>query len=254
MKIMLVWVILFSVIGSIGAIAAASLFVILGERIQKKLVTALLSFATGTLLTAAFIGLIPEAIEAVEEPHLVTLVILGGILFFFFLEKFLIWRNCQNNACEVHSHAPGPLVLIGDAFHNFTDGIVIAAAFLTDFNIGLAASITILMHEIPQETGDFAILIHNGMPNKKAFLYNILSSSTTIPSAIASYFILEIFETFIPLFLAISAASFIYIALSDLTPQLHQRTETKEIVKQLLLILLGITLMVIILTVGGHNH
>jgi zinc and cadmium transporter len=251
---MLLWVIFFSILGSIGAIAAASLFVILGEKAQKKLIPALLSFATGTLLTAAFLGLIPESIEAVEEPHLVTPIILGGILFFFFLEKFLIWRNCQNNACEVHAHAPGPLVLIGDAFHNFTDGIVIAAAFLTDFNIGLAASITIIMHEIPQETGDFGILIHGGMPNKKAFLYNILSSSTTIPSAIVSYFILDIFQTFVPIFLALSAASFIYIALSDLTPQLHQRTETKEIVKQLLLILLGIILMAAILILGAHNH
>ena len=251
---MLIWVIFFSIMGSVGAIAAASLFVVLGERIQQKLIPALLSFATGTLLTAAFIGLIPESIEAVEEPHLITPIILGVILFFFFLEKFLIWRNCQNNACEVHAHAPGPLVLVGDAFHNFTDGIVIAAAFLTDFNIGLAASITIIMHEIPQETGDFGILIHNGMSNKKALIYNILSSSPTIPSAIISYFILDIFQSIVPIFLAISAASFIYIALSDLTPQLHQRTETKEIVKQLFLIILGIILMAIIISLGGHNH
>ena len=251
---MLIWVIFFSILGSVGAIAAASLFVVLGEKIQKKLVPALLSFATGTLLTAAFLGLIPESIESVMEPHLITTIILGGILFFFFLEKFLIWRNCQNNACEVHAHAPGPLVLIGDAFHNFTDGIVIAAAFLTDFNIGLAASITIIMHEIPQETGDFAILIHNGMSNKKAFLYNILSSSSTIPSAIISYFILDVFETLVPIFLALSAASFIYIALSDLTPQLHEHTETREIIKQIFLIAFGIALMTLILLLGGHNH
>lgn len=251
---MLIWVIFFSIMGSIGAIAAASLFIVLGEKVQKKLIPALLSFATGTLLTAAFIGLIPESIEAVEEPHLITPIILGGILFFFFLEKFLIWRNCQNNACEVHAHAPGPLVLVGDAFHNFTDGIVIAAAFLTDFNIGLAASITIIMHEIPQETGDFGILIHSGMGNKKAFLYNVLSSSTTIPSAIISYFVLEVLQSLVPIFLALSAASFIYIALSDLTPQLHQRTETKEIAKQLFLILLGISLMSVILLLGGHGH
>lgn len=251
---MIIWVILFSILGSIGAIIAASFFVILGEKIQKMLIPALLSFATGTLLTAAFLGLIPESIESAGGPHLVTPIILGGILFFFFLEKFLIWRNCQNNACEVHAHAPGPLVLVGDAFHNFTDGIVIAAAFLTDFNIGLAASITIIMHEIPQETGDFAILIHSGMSNKKAFFYNILSSTTTIPSAIISYFILEIFQTVIPIFLAISAASFIYIALSDLTPQLHQRTETKEIIKQLILIVLGILLMALLLSLGAHNH
>jgi len=171
------------------------------------------------------------------------------------LEKFLIWRNCQNNECEIHAHAPGPLILIGDAFHNFTDGIVIAAAFLTgNFGLGLAAGVTIIMHEIPQETGDFAILLHNGMSKKKALLYNLLSSSTTIPAAIISYFILDVFKLVIPIFLAISAASFLYIALSDLTPQLHQKTESKEIIKQVVLIVIGILLMVVVLSLGGHNH
>ena len=251
---MLLWVILFSVLGSIGAILAASLFMLLGEKVQNKLVTALLSFATGTLLTAALLGLIPEAIEAVGEPHLITPIILGGLLFFFFLEKFLIWRNCQVKECEVHAHAPGPLVLVGDAFHNFTDGIVIAAAFLTGFNIGLAAGFTIIMHEIPQETGDFAILLHDGMSKKKALIYNLLSSSVTIPAAIISFFILDIFATTVPIFLAISAASFLYIALSDLIPQLHEKTETKEIIKQLLLVFIGILMMALLLSIGGHNH
>ncbi len=251
---MLFWIIMFSVLGSVGAILAASIFILIGERIQKKLVSALLSFATGTLLTAALMGLIPEAIEAAGEPHLITMVILGGILFFFFLEKFLIWRNCQVNDCEIHSQAPGPLILIGDAFHNFTDGIVIAAAFLANFGVGLAAGITIIMHEIPQETGDFAILLHNGMSKKKALVYNLLSSSVTIPSAIISYFILDIFQTTVPIFLAISAASFLYIALSDLTPQLHQKTESKEILKQLILVVLGILVMVLTIMFGGHTH
>jgi zinc and cadmium transporter len=252
---MLFWIILFSILGSIGAILAASLFILIGERVQKKLVTALLSFATGTLLTSALIGLIPEAIENAGEPHLITIVILGGILFFFFLEKFLIWRNCQVNDCEIHTQAPGTLILVGDAFHNFTDGIVIASAFLTsNFGVGLAAGITIIMHEIPQETGDFAILLHNGMSKKKALIYNLLSSSVTIPSAIISYFILDIFEGTIPIFLAISAASFLYIALSDLTPQLHEKTETKEIVKQIVLIVIGILIMIFVLSIGGHSH
>ncbi|MFX1550310.1 MAG: ZIP family metal transporter [Promethearchaeota archaeon] len=246
---------MFSILGSIGAILAASLFILIGERVQKKLVTALLSFATGTLLTSALIGLIPEAIENAGEPHLITIVILGGILFFFFLEKFLIWRNCQVNDCEIHAQAPGPLILVGDAFHNFTDGIVIASAFLTsNFGVGLAAGITIIMHEIPQETGDFAILLHNGMSKKKALIYNLFSSSVTIPSAIISFFILDIFEGTIPIFLAISAASFLYIALSDLTPQLHEKTETKEIVKQIVLIVIGIIIMIFVLSIGGHSH
>lgn len=251
---MLLWIILFSVLGSVGAILAASIFILIGEKVQKKLVTSLLSFATGTLLTAALMGLIPEAIENAGEPHLVSIVILGGLLFFFFLEKFLIWRNCQVDECEIHAHAPGTLVLIGDAFHNFTDGIVIAAAFLANFGVGLAAGITIILHEIPQETGDFAILLNDGMPRKKALLYNLLSSSVTIPAAIISYFVLDIFETTIPIFLAISAASFLYIALSDLTPQLHEKTETKEIIKQLILVVTGILVMILVLSLGPHSH
>lgn len=251
---MLIWVIIFSILGSAGAIGAAATFILLGEKVQKRLIPALLSFATGTLVTAALIGLIPEALEAAGEPHLIMLLLLGGIFFFFFLEKFLIWRNCENKECEVHAYATGPLVLIGDAFHNFTDGIVIAAAFLTSFQIGLAASITIILHEIPQETGDFGILLHDGMSKKKAFFYNLLSSSVTIPSAIVSYFLLDIFEATVPVFLALSAASFLYIALSDLTPQLHKRTEPKEILKQILLVILGILVMYFMITINGHSH
>ena len=253
---MLIWIIIFSILGSIGAILAAALFVLLGEKLQEKLIPSLLSFATGTLLSAALLGLIPNAIEAVGEPHLITPILLGGILFFFFLEKLIIWRDCDFKECEVHgSHASGPVILIGDAFHNFTDGIVIASAFLTNFYVGLAASITIILHEIPQETGDFGILLHNGMSKKKAILYNMLSSSATIPSAIISYFVLDIFHDFVPVFLALSAASFLYIALSDLTPHLHERTGAKDIIKQVILISLGILIMVLILNLGGgHTH
>ncbi|MFX1445036.1 MAG: ZIP family metal transporter, partial [Promethearchaeota archaeon] len=219
---MLEWIILFSILGSIGALSAAAIFILFNDKIQKLLVTILISYAIGTLLTAALFGLIPEAIEgAGDEPHNVMLFVLGSILFFFFLEKIIIWRNCPDEECDVHGIAAGPIVLIGDAFHNFTDGIVIAAAFLTDFNIGLAASFAIIAHEIPQETGDFGILLHSGFSRKKAYAYNALSSISTIPASIISYFVLGIFSIIIPYVLAISAASFLYIALSDLTPELH---------------------------------
>ncbi|MFW9875011.1 MAG: ZIP family metal transporter [Candidatus Thorarchaeota archaeon] len=180
--------------------------------------------------------------------------ILGSILFFFFLEKFLIWRNCQNNSCEVHGQASAPIILVGDAFHNFTDGILIATAFITNFNIGIAVGITIIIHEIPQEIGDFGILIHGGMLKKKAFIYNLISSISTIPAAIISYYIIGLFEFLIPIFLAISSASFVYIALSDLTPKLHEKTGTKEIVKQMILVMCGIIVMGFILILGGHQH
>jgi len=202
----------------------------------------------------AFVGLIPEAIEEVGEPHIIMPYILGGILFFFIMEKIVIWRNCRDKTCEVHSHASGPIILMGDSLHNLTDGIVIAAAFLSEFNIGIVAGLTIIIHELAHETGDFGILIHSGYTKKKAFTYNIISSSTTIPASIISYFILDDIEFAVPFLLAISAASFIYIALSDLTPELHQHTDFKYIIRQLIIMILGIVLMMFLLSIGGHQH
>jgi len=245
---------LFSILGSIGAILTATVFVLLAERIQKALISMLISFATGTLLTSALFGLIPEAIESVGgEAHIVMPYVLGAILFFFFLEKFIIWRNCTDEKCDVHG-AAGPIVLVGDAFHNFIDGIVIAAGFLTNFTVGLAVSIAIIAHEIPQETGDFGILLHGGFSKKKAFTYNALSSLTTIPAAIISYFVLGDISFIVPYALAISAASFLYIALSDLAPALHQKWGLKHTVKQLVLILAGVFIMILMFTFMGHNH
>jgi len=251
---MLIWIILFSILGSVGAITIAGIFVFLGDNIQKTLIPILIAFATGVLLTVAFIGLIPEAIEQVGEPHLIMPFILGGILFFFIMEKIVIWRNCRDKTCEVHSHASGPIILMGDSLHNLTDGIVIAAAFLSGLNLGIVAGLTIIVHELSHETADFGILLHSGYSKKKAFFYNMISSSTTIPASIVSYFILDSIESAVPFLLAISAASFIYIALSDLTPDLHQHTDFKYIVRQLLVIIIGIVLMALILSIGGHQH
>ena len=226
----------------------------LAERVQKALVSTLISFATGTLLTTALLGLIPEAIESVGgESHIIMPYVLGGILFFFFLEKFIIWRNCTDEDCDVHA-AAGPIVLVGDAFHNFIDGIVIAAGFLTGFTVGLAAAIAIIAHEIPQETGDFGILLHGGFSKKKAFIYNSISSLTTIPAAVISFFVLGSISFIVPYALAISAASFLYIALSDLTPELHKKWGLKQTFKQFVLILAGVLIMILIFAFIGHNH
>jgi zinc and cadmium transporter len=226
----------------------------INEKYQKALIPLLIAFATGILLAAAFLGLIPEAIEAVEEPHIIMPYILGGILAFFLMEKIIIWRNCRDKACEIHSHASGPIILLGDSLHNFTDGIVIAASFLLNFNLGIVAGLTILVHELAHETGDFGILLHSGYTKKKALTYNIISSSTTIPAAITAYFLLGSIAFVVPYLLAISAASFIYIALSDLTPDLHQHTDFKYIIRQLVVIIGGILLMAFLLSLGAHVH
>jgi zinc and cadmium transporter len=225
------------------------------EEIQIKLIPSLISFAIGVLLTASLLGLIPEAIESSGgRPHLIMPTVLIAIIGFFCLEKIITWRNCRDTTCEVHSQATGPIVLLGDAIHNFTDGVVIAAAFLSEFHLGVIIGITILSHEIPQETGDFAILLHSGYSKKKAILFNALSSSTTIPAAIVAYYLLDSFDVFVPFLLAVSAASFIYIALTDLTPELHKNAQLKYSLRQILLIILGIILMWVLVSLGMHEH
>ena len=244
---LIVWIIVFSMIGSIGAILAAIAFINLGKIIQKSLVPILVAYATGTLLAAASLGMIPTAIaNSSNGVESVMIIFLAAILFLFIMEKLVIWRHCHDIECEVTSLAAGPIILIGDAFHNLIDGVVIAAAFLTNFNIGIAVSLSVIAHEIPQEVGDFAVLIDKNYSKNKAFLFNTLSGSTTIPAAIIGYFVLDLISELIPYVLAISAASFIYIALSDLTPELHKIVEFKYSIRQLILILAGISTMLII--------
>jgi zinc and cadmium transporter len=244
---MILWVILFSILGSIGSIILAFWFINLTKRIQKSLVSSLVSYATGTLISAASLGMIPTAIsKAGEAIQFVMAFFLGGLLFFFILEKLVIWRHCHDTDCIITGEAAGPVILIGDAFHNFVDGIVIAASFLINFNFGVAVSLSVIAHEVPQEVGDLAILIDKNYSKKKAIIYNTLSGSTTIPAAVIAYFILEQISIAIPYILAISAASFLYIALSDLTPELHQKLGLKHSLSQLILIFAGILTMLLI--------
>jgi zinc and cadmium transporter len=241
----LLLIIFFSILGSIGAIITACVFLLIKEKTQKLLIPCLISYATGTLLAAAFLGMIRQALVN-SEPISVLSFVLGGILCFFLLEKLIIWRHCHNENCEVHGNA-GPILLIGDSFHNLIDGMIIAASFLINFQIGLTVSISIIAHEIPQEVGDFAVLLYGGYSKKRAFLLNLLSSITTIPGAIIAFFLLEIFRSIIPYIMTISAASFLYIALSDLTPELHHKLGFGTGVRQILLILAGIGTIVLIL-------
>lgn len=232
------WIIIFSIMGSLGSVGGAALLLVFPEGIRKTVVPSLVSYATGTLLGAAFLGMIPHAMEGNEPLHILETV-LAGIIIFFILEKLVLWRHCHTENCEVHTTA-GPLILIGDAFHNFVDGVVIAAAFLTSVSFGIAASLAVVAHEIPQEIGDFGILLESGYSRQKAFLYNILSSVPTLPGAIIAYFYLRTTEAAVPYILALSAASFIYIAVADLIPVLHQKAGAGASFAQLLLLLAGV--------------
>jgi len=237
------WIIVFSILGSVVSIAGAALLLFFPDSIRKSLLPCLLSYAIGTLLGAAFLGMIPNALK-LATPLAVSGTVLAGIVLFFMLEKLIIWRHCHDNKCKVHA-ATGPLILIGDGFHNFVDGIVIAAAFLTSIPLGLATSLAVIAHEVPQEVGDFAILLNNGYSKKRALTLNLLSSLTTLPGAIIAYFFLGATQEAVPFILAISAASFIYIAVADLVPGLHRQTGLMSSLRQLFLMLAGISTIAI---------
>jgi zinc and cadmium transporter len=235
---MLLWIVGFSLLGSVGAIAAAALFLIFPEGLRKFLVPCLISYATGTLLGAAFLGMIPAGLK-LAPALVVTSTVLVGMVLFFVLEKLVLWRHCHDGACEIHASA-APLILIGDAFHNFVDGVVITVAFLTSIPLGIAASLAVIAHEIPQEVGDFAILLDNGYGRAKAIVLNGLSAAATLPGALVAYFWLGETRAAVPYILALSAASFIYIAAADLIPGLQRQMTAAASLRQLMLLIAGI--------------
>jgi len=235
---MLGWILGFSVLGSAGAIAGATLLLAFPSAVRKRLLPCLLSFATGTLLGAAFLGMLPKALQE-AAPLAVSGTVLGGIVLFFLLEKIILWRHCHEPGCEGHSSA-GPLILVGDAFHNFVDGVVIAAAFLISVPLGIATALAVIAHEVPQEVGDFAILLDSGYKKMRALGLNLLSSLATIPGALTGYFALAEARQAIPYILSISAASFIYVAIADLVPGLHRAVGLSASLLQVALIVAGI--------------
>jgi len=243
----LLWIIFFSILGSVGAIIAASAFLLIPDKTQKILIPCLIAYATGTLLAAALLGLIPQALTHLV-PRRTLSTILGGIILFFLLEKLVIWRHCHDIECDVHSTA-GPMILIGDAIHNAVDGVVIAASFISSIFIGIAASFSIIAHEIAQEVGDFAIILHSGYSKRKALSLNILSSLSTVPTALLAYYAFDQIHTAIPYVMALAAASFLYIALVDLSPELHRKTDVGAMyaIRQIILLLVGVGTILLVL-------
>lgn len=235
---MLAQIIFFSLLGSLGAIAASAALLRISERVRAALVPELLSYSTGTLLGAAFLGMIPSSLQHAPAPDVLASV-LAGIVLFFMLEKWILWRHCHDGDCAVHGQAAS-LILVGDAFHNLVDGVVIAAAFQASAQLGIATALAVLAHELPQEIGDFAILLNHGYSRRKALLWNALSASATLPGAVLAHFWLAESRAAVPHVLALSAASFIYIALADLMPGLHRQARLGTSIRQLLLMLAGI--------------
>ena len=248
----LAWIIGTTLLGGVASIALAGAFALSA---RASWIPTLVSFAIGALLGAAFLEIIPHAFEQSTDLHLTAATLLGGILMFFALEKLVLWRHCHVDDCEAHAdHAhdhsqhgnagdygrSGMLILIGDSFHNFVDGILVAAAFLESTQLGIVTAAAVIAHEIPQEIGDFVILLHSGYSKARAFALNLLSSLAMVAGGALGYASLQWLSGWINTVLALAAASMIYVAVADLIPGLHRRTELKSTVQQVVLIGLGV--------------
>lgn len=208
----------------------------------------MVSFAVGAMLAVAFLDLLPEAFMQADSIEGLFATTLAGLLAFFLLEKAALWRHRHANGHQHtqgepgHEYAPrvAALVVIGDGFHNFVDGVLIASAFVTDAALGIAATLAIVTHEVPQEVGDFLVLLECGLSRAKALTMNVLSSLTAVAGGVAAYFALGEMQHMTPYVLALAAASFIYIAVADLIPGLHRVSDARSTVWQMALIAAGI--------------
>ena len=234
----------FWIIGSTIAISAISLigifFLSLNTKHLEKYLLALVALASGALLGGAFLHLLPEAAEKLNADS-VFLWTLISLLAFFVIEKIFQWRHCHKEHCEIHTF--GHMSLFGDSIHNFIDGLVIAAAFIESTNLGLVVSLGVILHEIPQEIGDFSTLLLAGFSKKKALVMNFLVALTAVGGGIVGFFLASYSDKFINILIPFAAGGFIYIATSDLIPEIRKATKTKESIRTLIFFLLGIILM-----------
>ena len=233
-----------SLLGGLGGLLVASGVLLFNDSARARLVPWLVSYAVGALLGVSTLAILPSALEQLPAPRVLGTLLLG-ILLFFFLEKLVLWRHCHTHDCEVHDGAVLP-VLVGDAFHNFVDGAAIAAAVMTSVPLGVSMAVAVAAHEIPQEVGDFAILLHAGYSRSRALLLNVLSALASALGAIAAYFAFEITPRMLPYFLALSASSFLYVAMADLIPGLHRGRTDAGSMRQILLIGAGVATMLVL--------
>ena len=233
-----------SLVGGVGGLFVASGVLLVKDNARTKLIPWLVSYAVGALLGVSMLRLLPTALETLPSTRVFGTLLLG-ILLFFVLEKLVLWRHCHTHDCEVHESSVFP-VLIGDAFHNFVDGAVVAAAVMTSVPLGISTAVAVAAHEIPQEVGDFAILLHAGYSRSRALVLNVLSSLASAAGAIAALVAFDSLPPLLPYFLALAAASFLYVAMADLIPGLHRGRTDASSMRQILLIAAGVVTMMLL--------
>ena len=227
-----------SILGGFGGLIVASSLLLLPLRFRSRLVPWLVSYAVGALLGVALLELLPQALAALDARRVFG-TLLAGILSFFVLEKLAVWRHCHTDECAVHGSS-APLVLIGDAAHNFLDGAVIGAAAMTSIPLAVSTAVAVLAHEIPHEVGDFAILLHAGYSRGRALMFNAIAAAASVAGAAIAVLFLDAVPRLEPYFLAFATASFLYVAMSDLIPDLHRGTFDDNAIRQVVLVGAGI--------------
>lgn len=233
-------------LGGAISISGAATMLLLSDKTRRAIVPYLVSFAAGSLLGAAFLAILPASLSKAPADTVMPTVLIGIVLFFL-LEKLALWRHRHGNGEHPrHGRPAAPLILIGDGFHNLVDGMVIATAFLTSFPLGVAATFAVIMHEVPQEISDFIILLDGGYGRLKALTLNVLSTAAIVPGALTAYFWLVEAQRAIPFILALSAASFVYIAIADLLPNLNREISLRVSLSQLVLLLAGIAVIALL--------
>ena len=247
----------------VSTLLSIGLAAVLSFRYLSQVIDRLVPVSAGLLLATAITHLLPESFEGGADPHVLDWVLLGGILGFFLLEKLALIHHTHHHEGDLHHHAHGHdkqeagrggvPILVGDAFHNFADGVVIASAFLVDVHLGLIATLSVMAHEIPHEVGDFMILLNAGFTRRRAFFFNLLSGLSAVLGGLIGYFVLEAMQSLLPYALAIAAASFIYIALSDLLPEMMRRSSLAKTMPEVGLVLLGVVIAALA-TGAFHAH
>lgn len=253
----LISILLANLIAGVVSLGGAAL---LSFSLLSNLVNKMVSFSVGLLLATAFLHALPEAFSSEADAGVLCAVLLGGLLSFFLLEKLALLRHSHHHEGDGHGHHHGHdaeiagksgwLVLLGDGLHNFVDGLLIAAAFLTDQQLGIMAALAVVAHEIPQEIGDFMILLNAGFSKTRALLYNFISTCAALLGGLLGYFVLDNALHWIPYLLVIASSSFIYIAVSDLMPQMQRRATWRESGLQIALISAGLLLVLLIQHIG----
>lgn len=228
-----------SVVGSLGGLLLAAILLLFLGRARLPPVPGLISYAVGTLLGVALLALVPEALDLAQNPRTVLGTLLAGILGFFMLEKLVLWRHCHTGECEGHNSSAS-LVLIGGAFHNFADGAIIGAAVLTSLPLGVSTTLAVAAHQVPQEVGDFAVLLGAGYSRRRALMLNSISALAGIVGAVAMYTAADRLPAALPYVLALAAGSFLYVAMADLIPDLHRGQINIGSIRQVLLIGAGV--------------